>query len=142
MTDEQIKQNAEEYANSMYDKKYQCEPWKECYMIHNAGAHSRDEEIEMWKRVVEERQLEIEKLRNPWVSVEDRLPENGEMVFTRSIIKTEGGGKCVEDEQFLVQQFIGKWISDNRYQQTFRGITFNAINNVTHWMPIPQIKKG
>jgi hypothetical protein len=81
------------------------------------------------------------KLRNPWVSVEDRLPENGEMVFTRSIIKTEGGGKCVEDEQFLVQQFIGKWISDNRYQQKFRGITFNAINNVTHWMPIPELIK-
>lgn len=52
MTNEQIKQNAEEYANSMYDKKYQSELWKECYMIHIAGAHSRDAEIEDLKKEI------------------------------------------------------------------------------------------
>ena len=52
MTEEQIKQNAEEYANSMYDKKYQHELWKECYMIHIAGAHSRDEEIKGLKEEI------------------------------------------------------------------------------------------
>jgi hypothetical protein len=52
MTDEEIKQNAEEHANSMYDKKYQNELWKECYMIHIAGAHSRDEEIKVLKEEI------------------------------------------------------------------------------------------
>lgn len=52
MTEEIIKQRAEDYANSMYDKKYQSELWKECYMIHIAGAHSRDEEIKELKKAL------------------------------------------------------------------------------------------
>jgi hypothetical protein len=52
MSAEEIKQNAEEYANSMYDKKYQNELWKECYMIYIAGAHSRDEEIKVLKEEI------------------------------------------------------------------------------------------
>ena len=52
MTEQEIKQNAEEYANSMYDKKYQNELWKECYMIYIAGAHSRNEEIKELKEKV------------------------------------------------------------------------------------------
>lgn len=52
MTEQEIIQKAEEYANSMYDKKYQNELWKECYMIHIAGAHSRDDEIKVLKEEI------------------------------------------------------------------------------------------
>ena len=61
MTDEQTKQNAEEYAKKIY-------PYTvgKAAAIRDfiAGAHSRDEEVK-----------ELDQLRNPWISVEERLPE-------------------------------------------------------------------
>ena len=86
MTDEQIKQNTEAYA----DKAAPITEQKTgiplaihtaAKVAYLAGAHSRDEEIkELEERIkaldmnLVEQQLENQQLRNPWISVEERLP--------------------------------------------------------------------
>ena len=76
MTDEQIKQRAEEYADSM--KYINGEPeWCADRDAFIAGAHSRDEEIRQLHDVINDYSETIDKLRNPQISVEDRLPKGG-----------------------------------------------------------------
>lgn len=85
MTDEQIKQNANKYAIKI------CEETPIDYSVvsdaYTAGAHSRDEEIrELLEKYTykidsliaqkEDLQAECDQLRNPWISVEYRLPES------------------------------------------------------------------
>ena len=76
MNEEQIRQNAEEYADGFYDRKFQNSLWKDKYYAHIAGAHSRDEEIENLRNVLQSEQEqshayivelknEITQLRNP-----------------------------------------------------------------------------
>ena len=64
MTEEQIKQNAEEYANN--EKQYYLEIG--CYdLIYEAfivGAHSRDNEIEELKKRIDELEDEVAQLAN------------------------------------------------------------------------------
>lgn len=80
-----------------------------------------------------------ENPKNPWISVEDRLPEEFQIVIVRmqggsvdSAIYTNGAF-----ERNLQLKFGMK---DNGYtiiswQQRF-------TSNITHWMPIPQLKGG
>ena len=73
MPDEQIKQNAEEYAiNSGYEPLPKC-GWIDCtatdtYRIsvdsYIEGAHSRDPEIEELKKRIEELEDEVAQLEN------------------------------------------------------------------------------
>ena len=64
MTEEQIKQNAEEYANN--EKQYYLEIG--CYDLiceaFIAGAHSRDNEIEKLMKRIEELEDEVAQLAN------------------------------------------------------------------------------
>lgn len=83
--------------------------------------------------------IEIKELRNPWISVEDRLPENGDMVFTRSVLIIKGGGERHEEEQFLAQKFVGYWLTDCCRQHRMHGFIYDTLDKVTHWMPIPQL---
>ena len=87
MTDEQIKQNAEEYAKAHTP----LDNWETDKALAKfafiSGAHSRDEEIkelEDRNKVLDmnlvEQQLENLQLSNPWISVEERLPEKGRWV--------------------------------------------------------------
>lgn len=133
MTDEQIKQNAEEYANCFYDRLYQGGMWQECVKTHIAGAHSRDVEVEslqrrvsIWKHEAEVAAKELDQLRNPWISIEERLPEKINKFMSEPVLcRYTRGNK----EYFHVSQYdfdFDEW----------------QISNVTHWMPIPQIEKG
>ena len=69
MTDEQIKQNAEEYAeqnkvNFSEDKNFEVYDYDEQKEAYLAGAHSRDEEIgELMKRI-DELEDEVAQLIN------------------------------------------------------------------------------
>ena len=159
MANERIIQNAEKYAEAKAKRvaNFQLTPTIEDFI---AGAHSRDEEIEFLRNSLSlatnmlrngndklladymVQKIELDQLRNPWISVEDRLPDNGDIVFTHSIIKVEGGGERHEEEQFLVQKFIGHWITDRMEQHRMGIIMYDTIDKVTHWMPIPQIEKG
>ena len=93
MTDEQIKQNAEEYAEEHavrtdgggWEEEYDYEEQEAAYI---AGVHSLDEEIEQLEERIKvldmnlvEQQLENQQLRNPWISVEERLPEGGKDIL-------------------------------------------------------------
>lgn len=77
-------------------------------------------------RTILAQQQEIERLRNPWVSVEDELPK--------------------DDQDILMMDETGKRFSG-------RGRVLKATNNFkntptvrhtkyTHWMPLPQPSKG
>ena len=98
MTEEQIKHNAEEYANryeirGTSNGEFRYMDKKDAYI---AGAHSRDEEIEVLKKKLEditilkdffassldiydkdnrELQNELNIHCNQWISVKDRLPK-------------------------------------------------------------------
>lgn len=100
MTEEQIKHDAEQYANryeirGTSDGEFRYIDKKDAYI---AGAHSRDEEIEVLKKKLEDitilkdffassldiydkdnKQLqdELNIHRNQWISVKERLPKKG-----------------------------------------------------------------
>ena len=84
MTDEQIKQNAEAYARRVAESHI-IEKRPAYFAAFNAfisGAHSRDEEIgrmnttiRLYANQIAQLRKEIEQLRNPLISVEERLPE-------------------------------------------------------------------
>lgn len=134
MTDEQIKQNAEEYADSIYDRKFQNSLWKDKYYAFVAGAHSRDEEIkELEKRVkyadesiadadkwIAKYKLELDKLRNPWISVSDKMPEEFEVVIA-----------------YAANGHIENSYWDGHY---WTGDFYDTT--VIYWMPLPKLKKG
>ena len=89
-TSEQIKHNAELYANryeirGTSDGEFRYMDKKDAYI---SGAHSRDEEINLLRDTLQseqeqsqehiiELQKELNKLRNPWISVKERLPKKG-----------------------------------------------------------------
>ena len=147
MKEEQIRQAAEEYATFFYDRK--CALWKDRYYAYIEGARSRDEEIEKWKeiskthmQVINELHLELDQLRYPWISVDERLPEENAIVLARSLHIIDGGGEHSEEEQLLVQRYKGKWCTDDMRQQRMGGYMFDLISKVTHWMSIPELLKG
>ena len=64
-----------------------------------------------------------------WISVEDALPEPGEVVFTfRPMAKDSG------DEEYTVQRFIGKDYQNKSKQGVIHG--FDRWCHPTHWMRI------
>ena len=75
--------------------------------------------------------------KNPWKSVEECMPDENSAVLVRGEIRDNGHADefyvfLVENGEF-VSVISGKpiWKLD-----TFRDYTF------THWMPIPELKKG
>ena len=57
-----------------------------------------------------------------WVSVEDRLPEKGDLVIT---VSDHGDTSSLYSEYFEGTKFWSK-----------------AFNNITHWMPLPSPPTG
>lgn len=88
-------------------------------------------------QVIANLEAEIERLKSPWISVEDRMPDENSAVLVRGEIRDNGHADefyvfLVENGEF-VSAISGKpiWKLD-----TFRDYTF------THWMPIPELPKG
>ena len=77
--------------------------------------------------------------KNLWISVEERLPEEFEMVF----VHMQGGAfDCAiytngvfEHDLQVKFGFKDSGYSIISWHQKFK-------SNITHWMPIPQIEKG
>lgn len=178
--DEQIKQNAEEYAIQFlepYDEEYAPIKYVTAQMAHIAGAHSRDEEITIlenqlksaisaydrisdeskrisiknaqienelsdYKSAFQVLETEIKRLRNPWISIKERLPE-----------KAIGLYELEEDERHKMVLF--KTANGNLYrgyldaEEIWRAFTVPykgaypidslTWSEVTHWMPIPKV---
>ena len=78
MTEEQIKQKAEEYANKVNAFAEDESVYFAAKAGYVSGAHSRDDEIEHMKNestaIMDEAcalKTELDKLRNPWISGEN-----------------------------------------------------------------------
>jgi hypothetical protein len=133
MTEEQIKQNAEQYAEAhmvrtdggdSWEEEYDYEEQKAAYI---EGAHSRDEEIKELNGQVTLHKDRADyyhdiymKLRNPWISVEERLPEE----HSKVLIMFCNGTVTYND-------YIG--VGDINYIKAHS-------KTITHWMPIPELK--
>lgn len=164
MTNEQIKQNAEAYAKKHEkvlhyyhgeEPETDFEDKKNAYI---AGTHSRDKEIEELKEEIEslkenEKELfegfkkrgtklgklmkENIKLHNPWISIEDRLPE----IEDEKEKRTGEVFVCIKDGVYLVAHysyFYKAWYAfDDR-----GGCMYRKIRTPRYWMPIPELKKG
>jgi septal ring factor EnvC (AmiA/AmiB activator) len=158
MTNEQIKQNAEEYYQKLDSITIEDPREPNVNSIidaYTAGAHSRDEEIKRLEnrlallnddldkalyrkekfrqknqraqQHIKYLQAELKQLRNPWISVEERLPDIGQKVIT---ITNKGKMLLVARTTQPPHKEEGGW----RWE--------HYIGKVTHWMPIPKLEKG
>jgi len=130
MTQEQIKQNAEEYYDKLGSITIGVENEPNSIVdAYIAGAHSLDDEIARLKAEIEDdnaviRQLkaELAKAKNPWVSVEERLPKTSDWVLVRR-----------EVAYFVFRAYYKHhtWYADSSFGEF-------EIEPPTHWMPIPE----
>ena len=141
MTEEQIKYNAEQYANryeirGTSDGEFRYMDKKDAYI---AGAHSRDEEINLLRDALQseqeqsqehiiELQNELNLLRNPWISVEDMLPKEGQPLVV--VNKSENHYYCYYNAS--IKEFVTIDPDGNLWN----------VCDVSHWMLIPELKKG
>ena len=148
MTEEQIKKDAERYA-SVYYHPYDSENNPQYLIVSEdsfiAGAHSRDEEIEQLRKALSSAQQAMAELaeiaRNPWISVEERMPEitypslgESDFVFVH-VVNKDTGNEWIELTAKYNER-IHDWQTND-----FTWV-YNRNGVVTHWMPIPQIEKG
>jgi hypothetical protein len=82
-----------------------------------------------------------ESLRPQWISVEERLPENGRyLVFQKSFIS---GGYC--DFATFTQCYsglLGDPMNGKQLWYEYDGEYGDyEVTNVTHWMPLPEAPK-
>ena len=82
----------------------------------------------------------IENAANPWIPVEDALPEkSGEyLVYT----EYEDVFKCYFEKENDPEEDECQWgfYQDYRDPDTlgWAGTTWTAVETVTHWMPLPE----
>lgn len=162
MTEEQIRQNAEAYATEHYDE-YDEHDYIDrsgsnmCHAVSKkafiAGAHSSNEEAKELQlaynnlvnsfnergRELAKASQELNKLRNPWISVEDRLPEEGQQILEAYTMECTESGLKSFDEEILFSCYRGKFVCDGK--ETNYGIG-KSKSTTHHWMPIPELKKG
>lgn len=151
MTEQQIKQN----AMKMYENASNAEDKIEAYI---AGAHSRDEEIEELHQEVNElsqayygKCAEVDQLRNPWISVEERLPEVDPTQHTTkkhlsvAVLCWDANIPC----DSLGQQYSPSVCKYDYERKDWLHVELGYYENevgiglqITHWMTIPQVPKG
>lgn len=143
MTEEQIKQNAEAYADVFGRHMVDYYGVKDAFI---AGAHSRNDEVKELKEKLKfadesiadadkwigKYKLEIYKLQNPWISVEVEKPVEG-----KDVIFMLPNGLVYKG----FRKVIG--IRDRVFLRCApKGTNCYMISDVTHWMPMPELKKG
>ena len=81
--------------------------------------------------------------QSPWISVEDRLPEEGVLIFAMTRTVTENAVFC----GFLACKYTdGKFLHENNYSfsdnngEFFKMSNKIVLNDVTRWMPIPELQ--
>lgn len=132
MTDKQIRQNANDYVDAHLGDGIEYAKFK----AFIAGAHSRDEEINALHDLLDTYERELDKLRNPWISVEERLPEDNKTVlvwfggyYTVAVLRDNEWWNCTG------YQTGGGWSALDKIPDI-------ASSYITHWMPIPELLKG
>lgn len=86
-----------------------------------------------WKVWAKDNDMQTNNIKNPWISVKDRLPENDGKYLLRAIIKYDNGGSS---ECFEVGLYdLGLGIFHFGYVGRF------LSKEITHWMPIPKFNE-
>lgn len=67
---------------------------------------------------------------SPWISIKDRLPDFGKHVFA-----LENGEDAIKSWRFEVI------VEDEKGERHVEWRWAKALENVTHWMPIPELPK-
>ena len=76
--------------------------------------------------VINQQQAEIEKLKNQWISVDDRLPKKHDYYL---VCHKHDNDSKTNIDKLIYSYSHGGWIST--YGAKYSGI-------VTHWMPLPE----
>lgn len=79
-----------------------------------------------------------ENPKSPWISVEERLPEVGDVYLEAYTIVAELRGVRREEESIVVSRYDGAFIGDGRVVDMMGGTTCSTAH---HWMPIPELPK-
>ena len=80
----------------------------------------------------------MKKMQN-WISVKDRLPENGAFVL---VCTNCAGDGMFEDEVIFLARMV--YLPRKQYKKDFArwdgeaGMDVGFKNEVTHWMPLPE----
>jgi len=141
MTEEQIKQNAEDYINENTQGVVIDANTRNFLLdVYLAGAHSRDEEITRLSAeikddnyVISKLQDELNQLRNPWISVKDHLPDYPESEYdidNMYLVCREGSSLAFP----AIFRRDGKWY-------IFDNTQIREIIAPDYWMHMP-VKKG
>lgn len=158
MTKQEIKQRAEEYANKVNAFAEDESTYLAAKDGYISGAHSRDEEIlklqenigsmetyikaekDCMQDEIDKMQEQlkmnaenIQKLRKPWISVEERLPEEETDNISIPVAAITNKGYW----------FKGQYDYDNKdwfFSEDPDHLDFETDEFVTHWMPIPKVK--
>lgn len=106
--------------------------WNEC--MSRIKTHEMEVEVSNIDWIMDVLGKRIKQIQNPWVSVDDRLPEVGQEVLCRgeeSLISDDD-----QDDRFKIVHDLGQ-IEKEGYGLTMYG--FTSAVYVTHWMPIPPL---
>lgn len=170
MTEQEIIQNAEEYANryeirGTSEGEFRYMDKRDAYIV---GAHSRDAEINELKKKLEdmtalknffassldiydkdnkELQGELKILHNPWISAADRLPKTKEDSPSGIIFAMCNDSYDLDDTHSSISClipciFVCVEVDENEYQWESTMDYGYKIEDIFKWMPIPKSKEG
>ena len=79
---------------------------------------------------------------SPWISVKDKLPEDGQIIVSYITQTISGGGEKNVEHQMVVERYKGRFTCDRMEQQRMGGYMFDIVVKTTHWLPMPQLPEA
>lgn len=76
-----------------------------------------------------------------WISVDDKLPENGQIIVSYVERTITGGGENLVEHKMLVERFKDKFVCDKDQKHKMGGYEFHLVEKTTHWLPMPELPK-
>lgn len=79
---------------------------------------------------------------SPWISVKDKLPEDGQIIVSYITQTISGGGEKNVEHQMVVERYKGRFTCDRMEQQRMGGYMFDIVVKTTHWLPMPELPEA
>lgn len=79
-----------------------------------------------------------ENPKSPWISVEERLPEEGTYILEAYTLAVEYQGVKEEKERVVKSRYNGGFACNGVKRNIMGGTTCSTTH---HWMPIPELPK-
>ena len=76
---------------------------------------------------------------SPWISVKDKLPEDGQIIVSYITQTISGGGEKNVEHKMVVERYKGRFTCDRMEQQRMGGYMFDIVVKTTHWLPMPEL---